>query len=143
MQNNVYGGGSYNFNLQVNGDIINNGIIKDDNPSDDRLIFNTTGNIVNNNLWTNYKTVFNGISDQEISLKPGKIFETWFEDVDSTSSLKALTDIITTKSIYLGRAFLDMNNYRLELNTGNLVHNGYLKNAKFAYIKSDPGHLFK
>ncbi len=130
LQNNVYGGGSYNYNLQVNGDIVNNGIIKDDNPFGDRLILNTTGNIINNNQWTNYKTVFNGSSDQEISLKSGKMFETWFEDVDSTSSLKALTDIKNTGSIYLGRTVLDMNNYSLELNAGNSVHNGYLKNVK-------------
>ena len=130
LQNNVYGGGSYNYNLQVNGNVINNGIIKDDNPSDDRLILNTSGNIVNNNQWLNYKTVFNGTTQQEISLETGKVFETWFEDVDSTSSLKAMTDIVTTKSFYLGRATLDMNNHKLEFNPGNLVHNGYLKNAK-------------
>lgn len=128
LQNNVYGAGTYHFSLLAEN-IVNNGVIKDSD-SDDRLIIRTSGNIINNNVWKNYKTEFNGVADQFIKLKIGKNFETWFEDVDSTSKLIALSDITTVGSFYLGRSELDLNHHYLNMNTNRSLHNGYLKNAK-------------
>ena len=128
LQNNSYGGGTKHYLVQA-ANIVNNGVITDMD-GDDKLILQCTGNIKNNNIWKNYKTVFNSSSDHQITLAPGKMFETWFEDVDSTTKITALTDIITTGSIYLGRATLDMNYHHLKLNPGKALYNGYLKNAK-------------
>ena len=128
LQNNSYGGGTKHYIVQA-GNVVNNGVIKDLD-ADDKLILQTAGNITNNNIWINYKTVFNGQTEQHITLAPGKTFDTWFEDVDSTSNIKALTDIVTNGSFYLGRATLDMDNHNLIFNTSRTLHNGYLKNAK-------------
>lgn len=128
LQNNSYGGGTYHYVLQA-GNVVNNGVIKDID-GDDRLIIQTAGNITNNSIWKNYKTIFNGSSEQQITLAPGKTFNTWFEDIDSTSNITALTDIITTGPVYLGRATFELNHHNLKLNPGQAIYNGYLRNAK-------------
>ena len=61
---------SYNstFTSTVNGDIVNNGTIRNGSSSSN-LAINITGDIENNGSWYNYRTLLNGTNDQTISLQ--------------------------------------------------------------------------
>lgn len=67
LQSNEYGGGSGTFELQVNGDLINNGIVRNIN-SGDRLHIYITGDLKNNGSWVNNLTYLEGTEDQRIYL---------------------------------------------------------------------------
>lgn len=67
LQSNEYGGGAGTFELQVDGDLINNGIIRDIN-SGDRLNIYMTGDLKNNGSWVNNLTYLEGTEDQRIYL---------------------------------------------------------------------------
>jgi hypothetical protein len=67
LQSIEYGGGAGTFEVEVNGDLINNGIIRNIN-SGDRLILYITGDLKNNGSWVNYQTFLDGTEDQRIYL---------------------------------------------------------------------------
>ena len=129
LQSNEYGGGSTVFPLLIDGDITNNGLIKNIN-SGDMLSLEVTGNIINNGLWQNGYTKFKGTQDQHITLLNGHVFDGEFSDLDSTSLIIANTDLTFSGNINLGRATLDMQNNELNVNNYKWLYNGYLKDAK-------------
>jgi hypothetical protein len=128
LQGDEHGGGTIYYNLLVEGDIINNGVIKDNDNQDDRLRINVTGDISNNSIWENSITNFTGASPQYISQAAGKYFKKDLADLDSLSNVIANTDITVLGNIDLNRSQLDMNGYQLIV-SGQL-YDGYLKNAK-------------
>jgi len=129
LQSNEYGGGSTVFTLLIDGDITNNGLIKNFN-SGDMLSLEVTGDIINNGLWQNGYTKFKGTQDQHITLLNGHVFDGEFSDLDSTSLIIANTDLTFSGNINLGRATLDMQNNELTVNNYKWLYNGYLKDAK-------------
>ena len=129
LQSNEYGGGSTVFTLPIQGDITNNGVIKNIN-SGDILSIEVTGNIINNGLWQNGYTKFKGTQDQHISLQSGNVFDGEIYDLDSTSSTIANTDLIFSGNLNLGSAVLDMMHNELTINNYKWIYNGYLKDAK-------------
>jgi hypothetical protein len=129
LQSNEYGGGSTVFTLLINGDITNNGLIKNIY-SDDMLSLEVTGDIINNGLWQNSYTKLKGTQDQHITSLTGHFFDGEFYDLDSTSLIIANTSLTFSGNINLGRTVLDMQNHELTINNYKWIYNGYLKNAK-------------
>ena len=138
LQSNEYGGGSKIFSLPVQGDIINNGLIRNIN-SGDELSLEITGNIINQGIWQNGYTKFTGTEDQTIQQSDGKLFETNFSDTDSLSSVFSLSDLKVSGYYNLVRSNLYMGNHVIEVE-GDL-YNGYIrdaiiKNATLSNIKT-------
>ena len=93
LQNDEYGQGSIYYKLNVEGDIINNGVIKDFNFQDDRMTINVTGDITNNGIWENSITNFTCSKTQYIAQAYNMYFQRSFADLDSSSNVVANTDI--------------------------------------------------
>jgi len=134
----VYGGGYGIQELLIEGNIINNGWIKDDmdTDNDDDLNILITGNIVNNARWTCNYVNFVGEGHQYISQSPGTFFESNFYDLNAEGNTFATTDITITKDVDLNGAILDMQGHNLTMTTW--LKDGYLNNAQLTggYLSS-------
>lgn len=122
MRGNVYGGGYGIYKLRINGNITNNGVIKDDYDADDPLNNDDlnmliTGNINNNGIWGCNYTTFIGSEPQYVYQSNGKYFDCFINDINSASSIIAQSDITVTKDINLNGALLDMDSHTLKLST--------------------------
>jgi len=74
---------AYSATTTITGDIINNGEVRN-NTASGNLTLNCQGNVSNDGLWTNYRTYFNGTTDQEILIK---------NDNDITGQVYFVSDI--------------------------------------------------
>jgi hypothetical protein len=141
LTGNIYGGGYGIYKLRVNGNITNNGVIKDDYDTDgilnaDDLEILITGNIINNGIWEcNYVSLI-GTETQYIFQNLYKQFDSYFVDLNATSKVQAQSNITITKDFDLNGATLEMEDYSLSIdgwlhdgiiNNTNL-HNGFLQN---------------
>ncbi len=138
LQNNEYGGGLGIQNLLIEGNLTNNGVIRDNNDqkNDDRLSILITGDIVNNGHWSCYYVKLVGEQEQSITQANGMVFDSYFSDLDSTSSIRANSDISILQDFNLGRATLYMENMMLRVE--GWLYNGYIDNCllKNAYIQN-------
>jgi len=138
LQSNEYGGGSTWFDLYIEGNITNNGVIRDINSSD-KLRMYIAGNITNNGEWQHSATVLNGTSLQNLDQSEGVLFEGSFSDVDSWSPVVGISDLTFMGNFTLnGSSFLM--NYNLlavqgTLSNGN-ISNAYLSGGVISYITS-------
>lgn len=135
LQSDEYGGGSKVFTLQIIGDITNNGVIRNNNPGD-KLSLEIFGDIYNHSIFENSFIKFVGLQDQTIFQSIGSKFITAISDLDSTSELIALSNLLIEGDCNLNQATIQMNNYEINL-TGSL-YNGYIKSAiiKNAQLKN-------
>lgn len=90
LRGNAYGGGYGIYKLRINGNITNNGVIKDDYDTDDPLNNDdlnilVTGNINNNGIWGCNYTTFIGTEPQFIYQSNGKYFDCFINDINSAS----------------------------------------------------------
>jgi hypothetical protein len=129
LQSKEYGGGSIAYTLKIEGNIQNNGVIKNNSP-DDQLSLEITGDIQNNRKWENGFTKFTGTRDQQLSSLTGHSLNGEFSDLDSTSSVIAYSDLEFSGNLNLGRAVLNMQNNAVTFRTDRWISNGYLKNAR-------------
>jgi len=129
LQSKEYGGGSSVYTLSIDGNIQNNGVIRNYSP-DDQLSLEITGDIQNNGKWENGFTKFKGTRDQHLISLAGQVFNGEFSDLDSTSSVIGSTDLAFSGNFNLGRATLNMQNNAIAFQYGRWVSNGYLKNAR-------------
>ncbi|MCX6159103.1 MAG: hypothetical protein NTY74_14075 [Ignavibacteriae bacterium] len=90
------------FTLTVNGVILNNGVIKNQDPfacngwgayENDKLAINAKGNIINNGIWAAGTTRLIGNPDQTIHSAPNKNYQGAFYLLDSTTIVNAGTDL--------------------------------------------------
>lgn len=126
---NEYGGGHAIEKLKIIGDIINNGVIMDNDGSNpDDLSILITGNITNNGVWTCNFVNLIGTDTQFISQNPGKQFDSYFSDLNANSKVQALSDITITKDFNLNGATLEMEGHTLTIN--GWLHNGFTNNTK-------------
>jgi len=133
LQANVYGSGYGIYDLKVEGDIINNGVIKNNDTDDLRI--KVSGDIYNNGLWSNNYTELIGTNDQYLFQSSGKHFEGDFSDTDSTSNIIASSDLTFSNNFDLNDATLDMQSYTLTMQgwlmdgsiDNALLHGGYLQ----------------
>ncbi|MBK9359166.1 MAG: T9SS type A sorting domain-containing protein [Bacteroidales bacterium] len=126
LQSIEYGGGSTSFTLQVQGDITNNGLIRNINDGD-VLTLDITGNIDNQGNWENSYTRFTGSQDQQIQMAAGKMFRTNFSDIDSVSMVVAGSDLKIAGNFNLMRSTLQMDHH--EINIPGLLYNGKVRSA--------------
>lgn len=102
LTGNIYGGGYGIYKLRVNGNLTNNGVIKDDYDTDgalnaDDLELLITGNIINNGIWEcNYVSLI-GTETQYIFQNLYKQFDSYFVDLNATSKVQAQSNITITK----------------------------------------------
>ncbi len=127
LQNQQYGGGHGIQNLFVDGNIINEGYIINQDDSGDELSILLTGNITNHGVWKCGYIKFVGTEDQYLLQSAGKRFESNFYDLDSTSMVIADSDIEITQNFELHRATLDMQGHPLTM--GGWLKNGYCHDA--------------
>jgi hypothetical protein len=74
---------SYSAITTITGDVINNGEVRN-NTASGNFTLNCQGNVTNDGLWTNYRTYFNGTTNQEILIK---------NDNDITSQVYFVSDM--------------------------------------------------
>ncbi len=118
---------SYNstFTLTINGDIVNNGTIRNGSTSSN-LSINITGDIVNNGIWQNTDIEPIGISDQHISCSAGSSFAlTYFYGNIFGGNVTLISDIE-----FIGTN-IDLNSDNLNLQEGNTLTltGGYLQDG--------------
>ncbi|MEZ5198830.1 MAG: T9SS type A sorting domain-containing protein, partial [Bacteroidales bacterium] len=126
LQSNEYGGGSTYYDVEIEGNIQNHGVIRNIN-SGDMLRLHISGNIENQGEWLHAETILNGSLLQKLEQSEGSSFSGNFIDSDSTSYIYALSDLSFTGNINLGRSLLDMGGHTLTLD--GWLHNGYLNNS--------------
>lgn len=97
--------------ITVNGNIVNNGVIRNENRNG--LAIKVKGNVTNNGTWTFNRIELIG-TNQTLTLASGKKFENYFL-VDATvkSKLIAGSDLTFSSSVNLSESTLDMNNHNI------------------------------
>ncbi len=156
LQSNDYGQGSIYFDLYVDGDITNNGLIRNINEGD-LLRMYVSGNVANNGQWIHDETILNGSEDQVLQQGANNFFSGNFGNQDSTNNLIAATDLTFTGDLNLGRTTLEMQDHTLDMSgwlfNGNInntvLRGGYLQNLTSldnltleGKVTSDEGNLF-
>ena len=142
--------------LQVNGDLVNNGIIRN-NPNNPNIIFrlNFAGDITNNHVISVYAFSMNGTADQYLYLGEGGSFNCDIYFSNQTGNLVAGSDLRFMRNVslyggrlvtgefsvtggYLTNGKIDQPNFRfygngtlrdMELNVRNLYMKGMLQNC--------------
>lgn len=138
---NVYGGGYGIYTLKIIGNVINNGVIKDDydlsNPlNNDDLRILITGNIYNHGVWENNFTNLVGTTNQFISSDSTKIFDCYFTSLKPGGNILATSNLTITKDFNLNGNTLDMQDHKLTISgwlyngtiSNTILHNGFLQN---------------
>ncbi|KAF0200498.1 MAG: Subtilisin-like serine [Bacteroidetes bacterium] len=110
---NVYGGGYGIYKLLINGNLTNNGVVKDNMDTraplnDDDLEILITGNISNNGWWSCRYVKLVGNETQYISQESGRFFDTYFYDLNPASEIVAQTDFTIMNNFDLNGANLNM-----------------------------------
>jgi len=129
LQSKEYGGGSTVYTLTIDGNIQNNGVIRNISP-DDQLALEIWGNIENNGEWLHGFTRFSGFRAHQISALAGHIFNGQFSVLNSIGSITANSDVAFSGDFDLGKMMMDMQNNALTFRTDKWLNNGELKNAR-------------
>ena len=119
IQNNYY-----NYNLQVNGNMVNNGSVSNNSGY---LILSVRGNITNNGNWTNRTVYIDGLSDQTVSCLNGNPFE-GYEMINSKTGGNLHFD----GNAFFHNCFVKMGGKVVYLNASSTLnlHDGYLYNCE-------------
>lgn len=131
LRSNEYGGGSTWFDLVVNGNFNNYGVIKDYN-SGDKLRLYLNADVMNRGMWMNSETVLSGSGDQDISQTEGAAFHGNFKFEKSGSVVFSSTDLVLTGDLNLGETTLHMQGHELQINgwlTNGILDDASLKNG--------------
>lgn len=126
LQANIYGAGAKYFDLQVEGNLINNGWIINSGSGLFRL--KITGDIFNHGIWEPAETILNGTEHQTITSSEGETFGGKFIDSESMSMILAGSDLAFTGNFDLNGSSLMMGNKRLKMR--GTLSNGTLDEAK-------------
>ena len=132
LQNRYYYYGYWRY-LNISGNLINNGIIRNHPNGGDKLIINLAGNLTNNNICENTRIVFNGSKVQNVSLANNKVFKNDFEIGNSFTIPTAISNIKLTSQIDFkdNTSYWDMNSFALTLDGNDITANpGTIKNVK-------------
>jgi hypothetical protein len=139
LQSNEYGGGSTTFTLQIPGDVVNNGLIRNINTGD-RLALEIGGSIANNGRWENSSTIFSGNAAQYITQTAGTVFETDFNDADPLSAIMAGSDISVRGNVGLNSSTWMMRDHELAVDgelTGGTVTFAKIRNALLRNMRTE------
>jgi len=116
--------------LNIKGSLVNNGVIRVEPGYYSGFYLNITGNIINNNIWTPNWTSFSESNNKEITLAAGKRFQGNFQNLDTTNTLTAKSNLLFTGPFDLKKSTLDMQNYTLTLAGAGNVTKGKVTNTK-------------
>ncbi len=110
----------YWYTINVNGDFINNSIVRDNPGSGYYLTFNIKGNLINNGIWDNEYLYFNGTSSQQnLTCLNGNLLESYYLNCSNPNGVKLLSDVV------LRNSWVNFTDYTLDLTAGyNLTLNG-------------------
>jgi len=136
---NVYGGGYGIYKLRIDGNLTNNGVIKDNMDAraplnDDDLEIQVTGNITNNGLWSCKYVRFVGSETQVISQESGRFFDSYFYDLNPYSDVVAQTDITLLHDF-------DLNGANLSVAGNTLTIQGWLMDGTIENVNLTNGYL--
>jgi hypothetical protein len=112
----------YWYTINVNGDFINNSIVRD-NPLGYNLTFNIKGNLINNGTWDNEYLYFNGTSSQQnLTCLNGNLLESYYLNCSNPNGVKLLSDVV------LRNSWVNFTDYTLDLTAGYdlTLNGGYL-----------------
>jgi hypothetical protein len=84
---------SWYYTLNVNGDLVNNGVISN-NPAGQSLYLNIAGNVINNGVWSPRETKLTSTSDQLLSQTEGKKYEGKFIKNDTLGAVVLTSDVM-------------------------------------------------
>ncbi len=124
--------------MTVNGNVTNNGIIRNHDNTGWLLTINITGNISNNGTWTNYRTQLTGTSNQTLTQGSGRKFECEMVKTQAAGSVTATSALTFTKSFNLGTATLDAQNFTLTFEGSGHITGGRVTNARDLHGISRP-----
>ncbi|MCK4640186.1 MAG: hypothetical protein KAU06_02510, partial [Candidatus Marinimicrobia bacterium] len=126
------------FTLQIDGDIINNGLIRDANQFS-ALALNIDGNITNNGEWTNLTTNLSGSNTQHLTFS-SPFSGYYLYDTDSSSSILADSDL------HFHNCHIDLDSAEFDLQGHQLSFTGedatYPYDLRSATIVANGGSLF-
>jgi len=103
----------YSLELEIAGNITNNGTIQNSNVS---LTVYSAGNITNNGTWSNYNINFNGISDQYITCLNGHVFS-----CANFTNDKATGTVFASGELGFTGVAVNFNGKTLDASTGNII----------------------
>ncbi|MCF8229455.1 MAG: T9SS type A sorting domain-containing protein [Bacteroidales bacterium] len=133
-----YGGGSNFFDLIIEGDLYNQGVIQNYNDGDMLRII-VSGKVHNAGEWMNQETHLNGTSGQELEQAEDHYFGGTFSILDSNNTITAASGLSFGGDLHLNRSRIMMGGHDLKV-TGWLqngyaeeveLHNAYLKDVSF------------
>ena len=110
----------YGYTLVIDGNIVNNGIIKDYSSG---FTINVNGNVTNNGIWQNQYTYLNGTTNQHVTCLNDNWFSGYQFLVSNSDAMIYFDDEVgfdNTDVLFAG------NNAELPLNSTLLMHDCYL-----------------
>lgn len=116
--------------LTVNGDVTNNGTLR--NEGTIGLVLRVKGSISNNSTWSIRRVELHGTGTQTLSAASGKKFDcTMMVDTTARPAVAAGSDLAFTAGFDLGKSTINMNNYAVMFYGGSAgITNGSVTNAK-------------
>lgn len=117
----------YEYNLDVDGDFTNNGLIQNTYSA-----FNLTisGNVHNNGQWLHYKTFLDGGGTRTISQTAGKKFDSEIITQAEGSIINATSPLHFKRPFNLGKGTLNAQQFAITLESTGNIHNGQVINAR-------------
>ncbi|MCB2219867.1 MAG: hypothetical protein KQI35_05670 [Bacteroidetes bacterium] len=116
----------YNYTLNIEGNITNNGVIRNQAAGSASLRLDITGNIINNGIWQQSYTYLDGSSDQHVTCLNSSAFSGWRFYVTNTAGLIYFDDEVRFENTEIK---FEGNNLELPLNSLLYVHDGFLENC--------------
>lgn len=121
VQNGIW----YWYTLTLNGDFINNSVVRD-NTAGYNLYVDSKGNIVNNGTWDTYSLNFKGSSVQNLSCLNGSHIEAYYTSCTNPQGIKLLSDVTFKNS------WINFTDYTVDLTDGYdlTVSGGYMNRTR-------------
>ncbi len=108
---------SSNYALTVSGNVTNHGIIA--NNTIGNFYLSIGGDIENNGIWSNQTTYMNGTSKQSIHLQSGESFNCNFQIINTSDTIKAMTELSFTGFFDLSSGVLNLDNHNIRFTGSN------------------------
>jgi hypothetical protein len=116
----------YHYDLYVDGNIVNNGTIRNYPGSGYYLYLYVSQNIINNGVWSNTYTYLNGVTEQQVTCQNGSAFTSFqFISTNNTEPVVFYDDVRFSGT----QIRFNNNSFDIEPNSTLYIHNGYLYQA--------------
>ncbi|MCB0822793.1 MAG: hypothetical protein KDC09_08870 [Bacteroidales bacterium] len=116
----------YNYNVNIEGNITNNGVIRNQAAGSATLRLDISGNIINNGIWQQSYTYLDGTTDQHVTCLNNASFSGWRFYVTNTSGLIYFDNEVSFENTEVK---FEGNNLELPANSLLYVHDGFIENC--------------